>query len=346
MNTEIRKELRRDSNINAFLLMLFWLLYYALSFIIPLTVSKFKSSFSESELSSLATLMFYIILYPVGFPLIFLVFRKISRKYKDQSIKTCFQKPQMPAGWVVKWIFLTIGSTYAAAIASSILFMLIENITGFRLNEMDFSTEDNTIGTISTLLTAPVFAPIFEELFFRGTIYRNVQKYSKWSMIIIGGLTFGLWHANYPQFLFAASMGIFSCFLFEKTKSIIPSMIVHFTINSISSCSLILISKSGFTIDELTSLTDISILMKHPFLMLYIILEGLFIVFSLVTWFILMIIEIAYHPESFRIEDREPETSISGGKAFITYMTAPLMAVMMLGMLALTVYRALGGDLL
>ena len=224
--------------------------------------------------------------------------------------------------------------------------MILENLTGFNLSEADAAPEDNSIGIITTLISAPVFAPIFEELFFRGTLYRNVQKYSKWSMMIIGGLTFGIWHANYPQFLFAMSMGIFSCFLFEKTKSIIPSMIVHFLINSLGSTMLILTSKLGLSTEELQSLNDLSVFFEHPLIMIIMAMAGLTIIAALVVWFVLMIIEIAYHPESFRIEDRDPETSLSGGKAFITYMTAPLMIIAMLGMLALTIYRALGGELI
>ena len=72
------------------------------------------------------------------------------------------------------------------------------------------------LGIITILLSAPVFAPIFEELFFRGTLYRNVRNHGTWSMMIVCGLTFGIWHGNYPQFLFASAMGFFSCFLYTK----------------------------------------------------------------------------------------------------------------------------------
>lgn len=342
MNTDIKKDLRRDSNINALLLIIFWLFYYAASLIIPAAVKPFKNTLDSSELDSLATLLFYIILYPIGFSVIFIIFRKISKGYKDQRIKTCFQKPQMPAGWVVKWIFLTIGATYAAAYISTFLFMIIEFLTGIKLSEAEASPENNSIGIMTTLISAPLFAPLFEELFFRGTLYRNVQKYGKWSMMIIAGFTFGIWHANYPQFLFAMTMGIFSCFLFEKTKSIIPSMIVHFIINSFGALMLVLLSRLGISAGELKTAEDMSALFKHPVVLMAMTFLGLIIIALLITWFVLMIIEIATHPESFRIEDRD-ESCLPGGQAFLTYITSPLMIIALLGMTALTVYRALGG---
>ena len=162
--------------------------------------------------------------------------------------------------------------------------------------------------------------------------------------MIIGGLTFGIWHANYPQFLFAAVMGVFSCFLFEKTKSIIPSMIVHFIVNCIGATMLVLVSKLGLS--DTSEIADMSssLLFEHPFIMLAIMLAGLTIMAVLLLWFILMIIEITCHSDSFRISGRET-TGISGISAFFTYMTAPLMIIAMLGMLGLTVFRALGGQI-
>ena len=87
-----------------------------------------------------------------------------------------------------------------------------------------------------------------------------------------------------------------------------------------------------------------SLFFEHPFIMLAIMLAGLTIMAVLLLWFILMIIEITCHSDSFRISGRET-TEISGISAFFTYMTAPLMIIAMLGMLGLTVFRALGGQI-
>lgn len=341
METDIKKELRRDSNINAVLLLGFWLIYFLISFTVPPILKSFIKDTGSALFENAFTLIFYILLYPVGFSLLFLVFKKLSKKYKDLRFSEIFQKPQMPAGWTAKWIFLTIGATYASAYISSIFFMILEWLTKVELTEAEMSTDKTALGIITTVIAAPVFAPIFEELFFRGTLYRNVRKYGSWSMIIICGITFGVWHANYPQFLFASTMGIFSCFLFEKTKSIIPSMIIHFIINSIGASMMIFIGQLGIEGKDELSSADLSLFLDHPLAFLLLMLVGMCMMGFLITWLIFMIREIAFHPESFKIEKKNPE--ISEGKKFITYLSAPLMAFVMIAMLGLTVFRALGG---
>ena len=339
-NPDLKKEIRRDAGINAILLIGFWIIYFSASLILPNAIGLFVRDKYSDLFENIFVLAFYIILYPVGFSLLFILFRKISKKYKDQRLMECFKKPQTPPGWTVKWIFLSIGATYAAAYISSILFAILELITGVKLQEAEFSYDNSALGTFTTIISVPIFAPIFEELFFRATIYRNVRNYGTWSMIIICGITFGLWHANYSQFLFASVMGIFSCFLYEKTKSVIPSMIVHFIINSIGAATMLLIGQLG--IDSKNEITaNPEMLMSNPLVMIIMMLIGFFMIAFLITWLILMIAEIIEHKESFILEPKNKE--ISGGKKLITYLSSPLMAATMIAMLALTVYRALGG---
>lgn len=340
MNTdikEIKKELRRDANINALLLLAFWLIYFAVAAAVP-HIAGLISDKNDADFSSLSTMFFYFLLYPIGFPIIFLIFRAISKNHKDLRLKTCFCKPQMPAGWVVKWIFLTIGATYASAYISNFLFIFIEWVFKIKLTEAQMTNDTSAITLITNIIAIPIFAPVLEELFFRGTMFRNVEKYGPWSMIIISGITFGLWHANYSQLIFAASMGVFSCFLIAKTKSVIPSMIVHFCINSIGCLTLIL--TSGLDLELLKS-GDTSQLLEHPLILITMFAMGMMIIAFLITWLVFMIIEITCHRESFHLENSCPE--LSGGQKLLTYLSAPLMAVMMLAMTVMTVYRALGG---
>lgn len=345
--SEFTKNLRRDSNINALLLAGFWIIYFIIELFMPGIIQRFIPDTESPLFRNAATLTFYILLYPIGFPLLFLLFRTVNRGNKDMKILGCLRKPQMPAWWVVRWIILTIGFTYLASFLSQAIFWIIETLTGYELNPADMSTDNTALGIITTIISAPVFAPVFEELFFRGTLYRNVRSYGTWSMLIVGGLTFGLWHANYPQFLFAAVMGFFSCFLYAKTKSVIPSMIVHFIINSMGAFDMILLGQLGISgpddIAEITEAEMSALLMDHIFVMFGLLLLMLLIVTFLITWLIMLIIELCLYRDSFRFEKKD--LPVSDKKAFVTYMTAPGMLVLMLFMLGLTVFRALGGQL-
>lgn len=120
-------------------------------------------------------------------------------------------------------------------------------------------TYDNTIGLamtnifsdswyyeeINTMLSDPIsafislclIAPIFEELIFRGYILeRLTRKYSELTALIISSLFFGTIHLNFIQVPNAFFAGLILGIIYLKTKSIIPSILIHFINNSL--CTL------------------------------------------------------------------------------------------------------------
>ncbi len=338
-NPNIVKELRRDSNVCGILLLLFFAIQFSATFLLRSFGRTFMTGYSDSARQNILTFVLYVIMYPVGMPILFLVFRKISKKYKDQRIRDCFKKPQMPVGWIIKWIVITIGVCYISTYLSTILFTIIEVVTHRELNAAEFVTDiSSPISILTYILALPFFAPIFEELLFRGTIYRNVRKYGPWSMMLICGTIFGLWHLNYQQTIYAAVMGIFACLIFEKTQSIIPTMIIHFIVNSIGFVQLMVIS--GLDLEKIEA-GDISELMSNPLKIVLLLGIG-FVLFSfMIAAFILLIIEIVKHRDSFKTEYKCKE--LSGGKSFLLCISSPVMAAALLFMIGMTVYYALAG---
>lgn len=343
--TEIKKNLKRDAAINAAMLMMFWLFYYLISYISPELSELIVKDTGSSAYENLNIFIFYVLLYPVGFSLIFLMYRKITKNTEKPKITSYLKKPATSPGWTAKWIFLTIGASYAASYSSAILFLLLEALLGIRLSAATMQTDPSLFGIITTLIATTVFAPVFEELFFRCTLFGNVRSYGTSSMIIACGFTFGIWHANYPQFLMAAVMGICSCFLLEKTGSVFPSMIVHFIFNSIGATMSVLLSSTGILQgDPMTQSEEMTAqLMENPLICIAILLMCLMVIVILVVWLVFMIIEITDHRESFCLEKKN--TELSEKKKFALYMTQPFMLIVMLFMLGLTIYRALGGEM-
>ncbi len=179
-------------------------------------------------------LIIYIFMYLIIIPLIALIFQKVKGNKVGIKLSSLYTKPKKSAFWCFKWIIITMGFAYIASIISNIFFMIIEYMTETTLNEASFNFGDSVIGTVVLIIAPVIFAPIFEELLFRGVVLKNSEPMGQWFAIIISGIIFGLWHENYPQFLFAAVLGCFSAFMVIKTRSIIPSMIAHFSINTIS----------------------------------------------------------------------------------------------------------------
>ena len=86
---------------------------------------------------------------------------------------------------------------------------------------------------------------IWEEISFRGVISTlNLRKYSRTTVLIVVSILFGLFHffnllagaklvSTGIQVIYAALLGFLFGYLFIKTKSLIPSIILHYLINSL-----------------------------------------------------------------------------------------------------------------
>lgn len=80
--------------------------------------------------------------------------------------------------------------------------------------------------------------PIAEEMVFRGAITRALLAAfgngRHWWAIAIGACTFGAVHGNMPQFISATLVGLLLGWLFYRTHSIWPGVVLHTVNNSIS----------------------------------------------------------------------------------------------------------------
>ncbi|MFA6403055.1 MAG: type II CAAX endopeptidase family protein [Salinivirgaceae bacterium] len=84
-------------------------------------------------------------------------------------------------------------------------------------------------------LTIGIAAPILEELIFRGIVLKAfLKKYEPAKAILWSALIFGIVHMNPWQFVPAWLIGIFIGWIYWKTQSIWPGIIIHFINNSFS----------------------------------------------------------------------------------------------------------------
>jgi membrane protease YdiL (CAAX protease family) len=106
---------------------------------------------------------------------------------------------------------------------------------------------------IFSIVTVIVAAPILEEFFFRGVILNGLLKnYSPQKAIIVSAAIFGIAHFNPWQAIPAFLGGLIMGWMYWKTNSIIPGMILHF-VNNLFSTLLGMAFKDADTIKELVS---------------------------------------------------------------------------------------------
>ncbi|MDO5564130.1 MAG: CPBP family intramembrane metalloprotease [Eubacteriales bacterium] len=77
-----------------------------------------------------------------------------------------------------------------------------------------------------------IFYPFFEELIFRGIIYKAIRKYINIIFsIIITSLLFAFIHFNIAQGLYAFFASVIFCIIIEKYKSFIIPFVCHLSAN-------------------------------------------------------------------------------------------------------------------
>ncbi|HEV7938957.1 MAG TPA: type II CAAX endopeptidase family protein [Solirubrobacteraceae bacterium] len=83
---------------------------------------------------------------------------------------------------------------------------------------------------------AAVSAPVVEEVFFRGLVYRSLRnRLPVLLAALVAGLMFGLVHAGaYPLVTLPskAFFGIVMCLLYERTGSLLPGIAIHSFVNA------------------------------------------------------------------------------------------------------------------
>lgn len=139
------------------------------------------------------------------------------------------------------------------ALAGYGIIYLISFITNLIIQLIDFGSQSANQMNVETIMaTAPlpmiiavvVFAPIIEELVFRGIIFRSLRKFNVPLAIIVSGFLFGFIHVSSAVFagdfsqllqvLPYMAMGIVFAYSYEKSKSISVPIYLHMINNLVS----------------------------------------------------------------------------------------------------------------
>lgn len=127
-----------------------------------------------------------------------------------------------------------LGWTLVAGLSAIFITDAISSLADFLPNWLESafdSLESNWLG----ILAIAIVGPILEEMLFRGAITTELLKaYSPKKAIIYSALIFGFFHLNPAQILVASLIGLLLGWLFYKTRSMIPGIIIHIINNSCS----------------------------------------------------------------------------------------------------------------
>ena len=94
-------------------------------------------------------------------------------------------------------------------------------------------------GFLAVVLAGGVLAPIAEELYFRGFVFGSYRR-TRSPLVAYGvtSLLFATLHLNLPALLPILALSLIFCYAYQRTGSIIPSMVAHAVNNSTAFCIL------------------------------------------------------------------------------------------------------------
>lgn len=108
-------------------------------------------------------------------------------------------------------------------------------VTLFPMSPSDAAMfERMNAGGLVSVLMACLVAPLVEEMLFRGVILRSfLRQYERWPAILGSALLFGLSHMNIYQGVAASVGGVVMGWLYERTRSLWPSILLHAGYNTL-----------------------------------------------------------------------------------------------------------------
>ena len=152
------------------------------------------------------------------------------RKYRCRWEALGFRKFDIKKGLLLVLIVTAVG------IAVSIGYeALLEKLEWGTSSDIYLPFNANGIGIAFFAIIAVVVAPLAEETFFRGFMFQGIRKRLNfaWTAIISAAI-FALAHMSPSGLVPIFILGLMLAWLFNKTRSIWPCMIVHCAYNSIA----------------------------------------------------------------------------------------------------------------
>jgi membrane protease YdiL (CAAX protease family) len=150
-----------------------------------------------------------------------------KRTWRDLGFRPLSRKWQQVSMW------LAIGLVVVRVLIGTLLAVRYPALTE-GMEDMLFTAENDLLTTIAVLILVAFVIPIWEELFFRGFLYKwSRNRLGMWAAISLNALLFGVFHLIPLQILLAAMMGFALAWIYERSDSLWAPILMHMINNLI-----------------------------------------------------------------------------------------------------------------
>ena len=316
----MNKEIRRLSNFSSLPVLIFVLFMQLSASAIQIGVSLLERFAHIALPEQLVYMIMYIFVYPIGGSLAALIFYKTRKRETGLRLSQTFCRPQMNAGWIIKYMIITWGLSLLMSIITNIILQILKSLLHLNFTDISFDFGDGIGGFIVSFVSLSIFAPIFEEIIFRSAVYRHTEIMGQSFAVVFSAIVFALMHGNLEQLPYTFVMGLGFAYLFAKTRSLLIPMLLHFLTNT---TTVIFTSIIGTTdTDELsTLLSNRDFAAVIPTVLYSLVIYGI-----IIAAIVLGIIELV---RAIRRRERLMGSifPISGAKKTAVFLTAPVTII-------------------
>ena len=232
-------EPRRTKNIisRVFLaLCVYTLLSYAVVFLAELfVILKFGRENARTILESPYYIFAIQILsmYIIALPVFLLICRTgITKLTQERAAKLINQKAHsfMSVEEFVVCFFISTALMILGGLVSNAFTGVLSGVLGHTIENSTAELIEKTPIWL-VILVAVIIGPIFEEFIFRKTMIDILGEFGRSYAIFVSAISFGLFHGNFSQVLYASLLGFVLGYVYVKTGKLIYTIIFHCAIN-------------------------------------------------------------------------------------------------------------------
>ncbi len=209
-------------------ILLLTLVLVLIPFFIEFLLKQYLTESFQNELYS-GTLIGLImsILFTLG--VYFIAIKPKNLSWKEVGIQQFSKSYWSP---IIGWIIVLI-------IGSILLSYIVEWLFDIGTNNSktnSLQTRLTAINIIIAFVSAAIISPIYEEIFYRGFLYRWFRsKYGLFAGMLISSFIFMIVHIpTFNSLPYTFLSGLVFAWTYEKSQSIYPPMIIHGTFNGLA----------------------------------------------------------------------------------------------------------------
>ncbi|MGL4849161.1 MAG: lysostaphin resistance A-like protein [Clostridium sp.] len=187
--------------------------------------------------------------------IVVLILFSILFYYKKNAFKMTKMNKFFKAKNLYFIIIMILASMFIGVIISGVICQFIPR------NKAKFNSIEELRYSALGLMFTIIIAPILEEIIFRGILFNYLRRYCNIVVaIVIQALTFGIFHGDFFQGIYAVFMGIALAIIYMYTDSLWGNIIGHGLANLIN---MILIFKVAVLFFIIISIVCIIIIIKN-----------------------------------------------------------------------------------